>query len=496
MRKKTLLSDAISMSAAKAIVAIMSILMAMLIARFRTLSENGTYSQLLVISNIASNVFFLGMPNSVNYFLPRTSSREEQKRFISTYYFATIIIGICIGVILMSTVSLWERYFDNPEISAYSFFLFLFPLTKTLTVGADNLLINYGWTGRLIKYRLLHSFVQVANIVLIQMLNGSYLLFMWTYILIEVAFSVIIVVYAGQGVGGFRLRIDSIVLSKIIKFSLPLGIASAMGIINIELDKLVIGYYMSTEQMAVYSNASKDLPVTIISSAFTAVLMPKISEFLKCRKTKEAFVLWNKIIHFSYLILIFIVTFFVSFSREILTFLYSEKYVEGYNVFIIYSICLLFQVTYFGLYLNVSGNTKCIMFGSFCSLIINVILNVVLYNVLGMIGPAISSLIAGAFLSTYQIVVTAIKARVNIRMVFDLIPLIKPTVICLCLGIVTWFLKLMFLGRQVSLLETIMAGIIWCVVYMLLVYKDFGKCIKNLKAEKANGINKLEGENR
>lgn len=81
MNRKSLLSDAMGLTLSKVIVSGISIITTMLLSRFRTLSDYGTYSQLLVISNIGINFFFLGMPNSINYFLPRAENNSQKRTF-------------------------------------------------------------------------------------------------------------------------------------------------------------------------------------------------------------------------------------------------------------------------------------------------------------------------------------------------------------------------------------------------------------------------------
>ena len=57
-----------------------------LLVRFRTLEEYGTYSQLLLVKNLITTIFIMGLPNSINYFLARAETEEEKRKYLSTLY--------------------------------------------------------------------------------------------------------------------------------------------------------------------------------------------------------------------------------------------------------------------------------------------------------------------------------------------------------------------------------------------------------------------------
>ena len=66
--RRSIGSDALKLTISKLITMAIALVNAMLLSRFRTLEEYGTYSQLLLIINLATTFFMLGLPNSINYF--------------------------------------------------------------------------------------------------------------------------------------------------------------------------------------------------------------------------------------------------------------------------------------------------------------------------------------------------------------------------------------------------------------------------------------------
>ena len=151
----------------------------------------------------------------------------------------------------------------------------------------------------------------------------------------------------------------------------------------------MVGAFYSTDQLAIYTNASKEMPVTIIASSLTAVLMPKLVRLLKNGKNNEVVKLWGETIILSYVFICFFTAFLFVFAPQIMEVLYSEKYLPGVNIFRIYSIVLLLRVTYFGMVLNSIGKTKMIFYCSIASLLLNVVFNFLFLYLFGMSGPAI-----------------------------------------------------------------------------------------------------------
>ena len=70
-KKNNLGADAIKISASKIISLGMTMVTTMLLSRFRTLEEYGTYSQMLLVIGLVTSVCMLGLPNCINYFLAR-----------------------------------------------------------------------------------------------------------------------------------------------------------------------------------------------------------------------------------------------------------------------------------------------------------------------------------------------------------------------------------------------------------------------------------------
>ena len=80
-------------------------------------------------------------------------------------------------------------------------------------------------------------------------------------------------------------------------------------------------------------------------------------------------------------------------SPQMMELLYSEKYGGGLTVFCIYILVDLLRFTNITLILSAAGKTKALMFLSVGALAANAGLNVVLYQWIGLPGPAVATLL-------------------------------------------------------------------------------------------------------
>ena len=74
---------AVHLTVSKVVTLCVNFAVTMLLSRYWSKTEYGTFSQLLLVVNLFASVFMLGLPNSINYFVARAEDEAEQQRFLS-----------------------------------------------------------------------------------------------------------------------------------------------------------------------------------------------------------------------------------------------------------------------------------------------------------------------------------------------------------------------------------------------------------------------------
>ncbi len=473
MNNSSLGKDALSLTVSKVTTLVLSVAVSMLLARFRTLEEYGTYSQMLLVINLVSSLLMLGLPNSLNYFLPRAGSDEERQRFLSVYYTVNTFLSLIIGAVLVFSVPIIEAYFDNPLIHSFIYFLALMPWATLTAATVENILVVYGRARFMIVYQLASVMGQLTVVVGVQLLGYGFKTYLICSVILNCLLALAVYFIVIRLSGGIRFSLDKHLIKMIFAFSIPIGLAGMVGTVNTDIDKLLIGWLMDTEQLAVYTNAAKELPLSIVSSSITAVLLPKLTLMVKNKEYDEAVRLWGTAAELAFIIISLIVAGVFTFAPDVLSFLYSDKYLPGVNVFRVYTLVLLLRCTYFGMILNALGHTKKILACSIASLLLNTALNPLMYMLFGMIGPAIATLIAMLLIILLQLKMSADAVFMPLSRVFPWKSIGVVLTVNIAMSAVFCAIKYILpIDRIIgSFAESLLLGGAWAALYIVLMKK-------------------------
>lgn len=471
--KPSIASDAVKLSASKMITMMISMISAMLLSRFRTLEEYGTYSQLLLVVNLITTVFMLGLPNSINFFLAKAKDNNEKQKFLSIYYTISTILSLVTGLILILITPFIIDYFDNPVIKSFMYVLAILPWANIILSSIENVLIVYRKTTILVVFRVLNSVSLLTIILIVELLNLGFVTYMILFISVEAVFAISVYLIVKNISGHIKISFDKLLIKRIFSFSIPIGLASVIGVLSVQLGNLVIGKFFSTVDLAVYTNASREMPVTIFASSLTAVLMPQLVRLLNTKRYNEAINLWGNTISISYTIICFFSIALFVFAPEVISLLYSDKYLSGVTVFRVYSLVLLLRFTYFGIILNSIGKTKFILYSSLAALLLNMGFSYLFYVIFGFIGPAIATFVSMFLVALFQIIATSRSINISFNKIFPWRELMDITFINIMFGLLFAYVKkeipLETFAGEIT--ESIFIGIIWSGLYLILMLK-------------------------
>ena len=481
--------EAVYLTGSRVLTSIIGVVTSMLLARFRTLSEYGTYSQIIMVTELVSSILLLGLPNSINYFLAKGETPKDRQDFLSVYSTLSTILTIVIGICLYLAMPLIISHFNNPFIRDFAYVFVVYPWSSLFINSLSSVCIVYGKSNKLIYFNLANALIVLVILLIAKIAGMSFHQYMLMYIGCLFFFAIVALIWSHNLSGGISIKLEFGLIKDIFIFSIPLGLASATGSISLELGKLVIGRFFSVDEYAIFANASRELPVTIIATTLTAVLLPQIVRLTKKGDHSKAVSLWGNAIEISMCFMCLFVGALIVFAPDVLSLFYSEKYVTegGVIVFRIYSIILLFRVTYWGMILNATGNTKFVFYSSLLSLLLNFVANIASIYLLGFIGPAISSLIVSITLCYVQLKFTTKVTDIPFRDIFpwkNIMKLILTSVgFCVVFGVLKQLILPDF-DRLTSIYISIGLGIVWTLVYALLNLKFVKRSWRLLNAYK------------
>lgn len=456
--------DSFFLTAVKIVTTLSTIILTKILSTGLSLTQYGTYSSANVVVSLGVSFLLLGFGDAINYFYNNKSEGTDEKQritYVNTIFFLEIIIGIVFSIAVIFGRGLIVSYFSNELLNVVLIIVSIKPMLDNLMFFYQVLYVSIG-KSKIIAVRNL--VITLLKIVI--MYISVYVLkdIVWIFVcLIALDLLQLLFFKFHFGKEGFLVnpfKISKSLIKPIIAYGLPMGVFALTTQFSREIGKLIIGRLADTETLAIYTNCSKILPFDIIVTSFATVLIPYIMQFVSGQKKDEAVKLFQNYMKIGYYSVWILGTAVLITSGQVLALLYSEEYMIGKPIFVIYIIDSMLKFASMHLILTSSGKSKLLMVYSIMSLGLNAVSNIVFYYLFGIIGPAIATLIV-TVLYTFLVLRSSVKIlNTKWREIFDFKDMFA-FIICLAITGVVFFIintKLLDFGVNQYIAMFISAG--------------------------------------
>lgn len=462
-----------------------SLIRTMFMSRVFTLTEYGTYTKLLLILDFAFSFIVLNVPSCANYFVSKSNSENQRKEFVFTYYVLCTIIGVILGISLVLLSPLLSIALNNGEIAKYAWYLGFTSLFQIITKATSYILTSHNKSSKAVVISFVFSLFSIIGLIISYYSNNPFKTCLIIMLIIDFVYTIVGYIVGYKFVNGSdkknndKIRFNFKTVKAIYKYIVPVGFSSIILILNTRIDKVIVSLTESNEFYAIYANASKELPVAALSVAVASIIIPKLVRLLRNGDTDKALKLWKSTLSLTMFISIFLMSGVFIFAEDVMTLIYSSKYLDGLYIFKVYLFLIPFHLIEFSLLLSANGKTKFILISSIISLIVNIILDFILLKLFGIIGLAYATIIATIIMSYLQLYFSAKSLNVKIKDVFPIQNVFMLLMINLMFSIIFYFIKLLLpLDDYVgSLIESISLALIWGILYFIalrkIVYKSW-----------------------
>lgn len=362
-----------------------------------SLTNYGTYSQAMVVVSLCTSILLLGLGDAINFFYNNSSNEntvEKKKKIIATVFFIEILAGGILAASLILCRQGIATYFSNPELATVVLIIAIQPMLDNMIYFYQILFVSSGKAKVIAIRNLVVSICKLLAIMIaVMVFSNVRIIFLFIILLNVLQLIVFLVVFSRDGFFINPFKADLKYVKPILLYGIPMGIFTITTALTRDIDKLIIGYMSDTETVAIYSNCSKLLPLDIIVSSFATVLMPYIMRYISLNKNSISIKLFKNYLCIGYYSVWTLGTAILLVTNQAISFLYSPTYLRGKSVFVIYIIDSMVKFASMHLILTASGNSKYLMKCSMVSLTANIVLNIGLYKLIGVSGPALATLI-------------------------------------------------------------------------------------------------------
>ena len=380
---------------------VLGIIVTKLLSVHFSLEDYGTYSQALLITSTVTSISILGLTNATNYYYNRTEDTIYRKKYISTIFSIQYLVGVVSAIFLI--------------VVAFT------PLLTNLIAMYQNLFVSIGEAKKIAARNFIVSVVKLLAVIMACFVIKNIVTVLVVILITDVFQVLYFAVMFSKDQWPIRLQnSEKDLVIEILKFSIPMAVYVMTNSLSRDIDKYVISAFSDTATLAIYSNAAKVLPFDLLTASLITVLVPIITRQINQGQKHEAQKLFKLYLRIGYILTCTFVGGAIAVARYLMLFLYDEKYMAGYPIFVIYLFVDMIRFANVTTILSGSGKTKTLMTISVVTLALNAVCNVVAFLLFGMIGPAVTTLVLTFLMNLLLLHFGAKEIETSVLHLFDI----------------------------------------------------------------------------
>lgn len=479
-------TNSIMLTFVQVITTVLGLAVTKLLSVHFSLQEYGTYSQALLVTTTVTSISILGLTNATNYFYNRTKDEQKQRKYVATIFSLQYVVGIIFGVLVFLLRVPIATYFNNDLLINILPIVAFTPLFTNLIQMYQTLFVSIGKAKVIAVRNFVVSIIRLCAVIVACFVLNNIVTVLVVILGLDIAQIIYFFALFKKYKHPLLIRDSRFDLTKeILAFSIPMSIYVLTNSLSKDIDKYVISAFANTEMLAIYTNAAKVLPFDMLTASLITVLVPIVTRLINQSKYDEARDVFKLYLRIGYVLTFIFVGGAIAVSKELILFLYDEKYLVGLPVFIIYLVVDMIRFANVTTILSSAGKTRILMLISIITMLLNVVFSIAGYKAFGFIGPALVTLILtiGMTIALLHFGAKEIKTKV-----FDLFDFKEIAIIGLEIVVVGafayWLSTILTLKQIPYAIVLILCYGIYILILGLLNYKRALECYRKLNLYK------------
>lgn len=416
-KEKTLVKNTAIVTIGRICTQLISFLLLPLYTAYLTTTEYGIVDLLNTLISLLIPILTFQVDQGIFRFLIDTREDENgQKKLITSITFF-ILKQIAIYIVIFLIASIWIN-------NEYKYFL----ATNLIISACTNIFLQIArGMGNNTKYTIGSFISGTATIILNVILIAGFKLGAYGMLYASLIGNSICTIYIFISMNLYKKvkkqYYDKQVLKKLLKYSIPL-IPNAISwwIVNVS-DRIIITYFMNVSVNGIYSVANKfSSLITTIYNVFNITWTESVAVNFNSEDRDEYF---SKIFDITLRFFGALCLGIIAFMPFVFNIMVNQEFNEAYVQIPILIIATMFNilVSFLGTIYVAKKLTKEIAKTSMIAAIINIIVNVILINKIGLYAASVSTLVAWFSMTVYRYIDCKkyIKIKLNIKLLISII---------------------------------------------------------------------------
>ena len=330
----------------------------MILSRYFSKGDYGTYKQVMYVYNTLLIVFTSGLPKAYSYFIPRVSLPESKDviRKISRLF---AILGLFLSLLLFCGASAIADLLHNPDLELAIKWFSPTPLLLLPVMGIEGILASYKKAKHIALFTLcMRVFTLLFTILPVITFNGTYIHSIIGFDIASLLTCIFSYYLKYLPTRGIELQRATVSYKEIFAFSLPLLSASLWIMLFQSTNQFFISRYYGNEVFAEFSNGFMEFPIIPMVVNSVATILAPLFAGMAVKNKMSIGDIWNSALNKTIKIIYPVTIYCILFSNIVMTCFYGKMYSTSGIFFSIKNIEGFFSVIPFYPILMALGKTK------------------------------------------------------------------------------------------------------------------------------------------
>ena len=366
-------SKVLTLSSAQLVMTIVTVVSGMVFTRYLSVADYATYMQTFLAYDFATPLLTLGLPSALYYFLPGCGS-DEKGIVIDTLTLLFLLGSVFTCFLILGGTDILANRFDNPQLKQTLKWLYFYPL-YTFPIVLNAVLVVKDKVKVNAYYNVITGLILTLSIITASILTGSCNLPILVKILLPLMFFPVASYLSFKYTDGLWRLPSRSSMGTIIKFAVPLGLATILGSLTLQIANIIVSLLCSPEDFAIYVTGAKEVPIVgIVTGSMSVIIMSEMAKKCKIGDKKAALELFRKsaLIGGGFLFPIMVILFV--YANEFIDILYTSKYADSIYPFRVYLLYLPIRIVLYGAAFIALGKSKAILYRSIIELLLTTLL--------------------------------------------------------------------------------------------------------------------------
>ncbi len=379
------------MTAARSVSLLGALLVMMVLTRILDEAEYGQYQKLWLLFTVLSPGIINTAVQTLYY---RGGSESDGNPFWVTTLFVCIS-GFVISVFTYFASAEIAQVLNAPDLALAFQHFAVYMFFATIAGIGEPIFILIERKKWLLGYNIIYNLID-ASLVIIPFLMGypleQVILFMIAGPALRSAFLLTITYFHAPEISRNRFSEE---ISASWSYAQGIIVLSVIALLIFEADKIIVGIFMDSDaDFATYVVGAKKIPfLTALIASVSSAFIVQYAKTLSSETRAEAIPAIRHTANRLFILILPATLFGLLYSEEILVLLF-EKYAHSAPIFRIYILAMITNIFISDTVILGAGHSHITARISFAELLLNIVFSIILIIPLGLIGPAIATVIS------------------------------------------------------------------------------------------------------